>query len=97
MDLLELITKNPSINITVSGQDLLKFHQDIALKEAQKAITGYKEKKLTRRETWKELGICDTTLWNWDRLGLIVGFKTGGKKYYLESEVRRADKANKRD
>ncbi len=89
MNLNDLIKENPSINLTVSVKDLLEFGQTIANQTAREVLNKQEEKVLSRVDVLKKLKICSTTLWRWEKIGLIKGKMIGGRKYYNESEIKR--------
>ena len=49
-----------------------------------------KERMLSKAEVKELFGVCDATLWHWDRKGILKPVKTGNKVLYPEYEVRKA-------
>ena len=49
-----------------------------------------KERMLSKAEVKELFGVCDATLWHWDRKGILKPVKTGNKVLYPEHEVRKA-------
>ena len=48
------------------------------------------EELLTRAEVKALLKISDTTLWHWERKGIIQGFGIEGKKFFKRTQVMAA-------
>ena len=44
---------------------------------------------LTKEETKKRRGVCDATLWHWDKKGYLKPVKVGSKVKYRESDVKK--------
>lgn len=88
MELSELIKENPGINLTVNARDLMSFAQSIADTTAKIIIEKKDEKLFTRKEIIKKFNVCSTTLWRWDKLGIVNGKKIGNRRYYPESEIK---------
>lgn len=88
MELSKIIKENPSINLTVNAGDLMSFAQSIAATTAKTIIEKKDEKLFTRQEIIKKFDVCSTTLWRWDKLGIVNGKKIGNRRYYPESEIK---------
>ena len=79
---------SPQVVLNVSLEQLRELGRTIANELKEELIT--REPKLyTRSELKEKLGICDSTLWNYEKHGLINGKKIGNRKYFSESEVER--------
>ncbi|MFC2110870.1 MerR family transcriptional regulator [Bacteroidota bacterium] len=89
MDLNEFIKNYPNVNITIKASDLLEFGQSIAIITAKTILRNHDEKVYTRKEVIQKFNVCSSTLWRWDKMGLIQGKKIGNRKYYSESEIKR--------
>lgn len=91
----ELLSKidasDGNVVIVASGGDLLKFSQDLMLRakseESIKAAAAKAERHLTKEEVMNMLGVCDTTLWSWNKKGYLKSIKIGNKVRYSSSEV----------
>ena len=88
MNLSELIKEHPTMNFTVTGNDLLQFGNEIASLAAQRALSDNQVKLFTRNQVIDQFNVCSATLWRWDKLGLIKGKKVGHRKYYAESDIK---------
>ncbi len=92
-----------SIKLEVTGEDLLNFSNDLinrAKNELSVEIAeARKEKYLTKEEVKEICGVCDATLWHWNKKNYLKTLKIGHKVRYRMSDVRRilegADKNTK--
>jgi ribosomal protein S17E len=89
MKIENLIKENPGINLTVEARDLLEFGHTIATQTAKEILEKYSEKLNTRNETIERFKISSTTLWRWDKLGLIQSKKIGNRIFYPESSIKK--------
>lgn len=89
MELLELGA--PNIKFEISGEDLMVFVTELMKRGADQAMEEVKreEQFLTKKEVMDLFGVCDTTLWHWQRGGYLVPRKMGRKILYSKSEVYR--------
>ncbi len=92
-NLLELITNGVSLKLELSGEDLLRFSQDL-IKRAVSEIVAAKEetsdeKLLTRDEVKNLCGVCDATLWHWRRRRYLEAIKVGSRVRYRQSDVEK--------
>lgn len=82
-----------SIKLEVSGEDLLNFSNDLinrAKHELSVEIAeARKEKYLTKEEVKEMCGVCDATLWHWNRKNYLKTIKVGNKVRYRISDVRK--------
>ncbi|MCC8134219.1 MAG: helix-turn-helix domain-containing protein [Tannerellaceae bacterium] len=82
-----------SIKLEVSGEDLLNFSNDLinrAKHELSVEIAeARKEKYLTKEEVKEMCGVCDATLWHWNRKNYPKTIKVGNKVRYRMSDVRK--------
>jgi hypothetical protein len=82
-----------SIKLEVSGEDLLEFSNDLinrAKTELSVEISeARKERYLTREEVKKICGVCDATLWHWNKKNYLNTIKIGNKVRYRMSDIRR--------
>lgn len=94
-EISNFLTSPSRVIIEVTQEDLLAFAKYI-LEEAQaEAKAQFEEemnarthKTLTREEAMAKFNIKSaTTLWNWERKGLLTPIKVGNKKYYATSEI----------
>lgn len=92
MNLDELIKQYSNINITIKASDLLEFGQQIADRAVKTYIEQKDEKVFSRKEVVQKFGICEATLWRWERMNLIECKKIGSRNFYPESEIKRLTK-----
>ena len=82
-----------SIKLEVTGEDLLNFSNDLinrAKNELSVEIAEVrKEKYLTKEEVKEICGVCDATLWHWNKKNYLKTIKIGNKVRYRMSDVRK--------
>lgn len=93
-DLISIIEKsNASIKLEVSGSDLLEFSNDLINRAKNELSTeiaeARKEQYLTREEVKQICGVCNATLWHWNKKGYLKTIKIGSKVRYRMSDVRK--------
>ena len=93
-DLISIIEKsNTSIKLEVSGSDLLEFSNDLINRAKNELSTeiaeARKEQYLTREEVKQICGVCNATLWHWNKKGYLKTIKIGSKVRYRMSDVRK--------
>jgi predicted DNA-binding transcriptional regulator AlpA len=85
--------ENASIKLEVSGEDLLNFSNDLinrAKNELSLEIAeARKEKYLTKNEVKEICGVCDATLWHWNKKNYLKTVKIGSKVRYRMSDIRK--------
>ena len=84
---------NGSIRLEVSGEDLLAFSSNLINRAKEELATQVAEARKVRfltKEQVKELcGVCDATLWHWNRKGYLKAVKIGNKIRYRTSDIQR--------
>lgn len=93
-DLLSILREAPgSIRLEVSGEDLLAFSSHLINRAKEELATQVAEARKVRfltKEQVKELcGVCDATLWHWNRKGYLKAVKIGNKIRYRTSDIQR--------
>ena len=93
-DLISILRQgNANVRLEVSGADLLAFSNELinrAKSELSAEIAeARKEKYLTKEEVKEICGVCDATLWHWNRKGYPRTVKIGNKVRYRQSDIRR--------
>lgn len=82
-----------SIKLEVTGEDLLNFSNDLinrAKNELSLEIAeARKEKYLTKDEVKEICGVCDATLWHWNKKNYLKTIKIGNKVRYRMSDIRK--------
>jgi len=93
-NLLSIIQdEKASIKLEVSGEDLLEFSNDLINRAKSELSTeiaeARKERYLTREEVKEICGVCDATLWHWNKKNYLKTIKVGSKVRYRMSDIRR--------
>ena len=79
-DLLSILRDAPgSIRLEVSGEDLLAFSKSLIDRAKEELAAQVKEL----------CGVCDATLWHWNRKGYLKTVKVGNKVRYRASDIQR--------
>lgn len=96
---LNFLLENPSIakNITlhINGEALIKFAEKLTEDTAKKVEQRIKaenkpDKLLTRYEVGQKLGVALTTLWHWEKKGVLCPIRIGKKVRYRSSDIEKA-------
>jgi predicted DNA-binding transcriptional regulator AlpA len=93
-NLLSIIQdEKANIKLEMSGEDLLDFSNDLINRAKSELSTeiaeARKEHYLTKEEVKEICGVCDATLWHWNKKGYLKTIKIGNKVRYRLSDVRR--------
>ena len=94
-DLISMIKNGKgNVKLEVSGEDLLTFSNELinrAKTELSVEIAeARKEKYLTKDEVRELCGVCDATLWHWNKKNYLKTIKIGGSKVrYRMSDIRK--------
>ncbi len=86
-----LIETNARLAITISGEELKEFINDVMADARIKAESDIKERQseecIDKEEVKRMLRVCDTTLWKWAKRGKLVPQKVGSRNMYRKSDV----------
>lgn len=82
------------VRVEMDAADLKAFSDEL-IRRAKDELgsmveAARKERMLSKAEVKELFGVCDATLWHWDRKGILKPVKTGNKVLYPEYEVRKA-------
>ena len=82
------------VRVEMDAADLKAFSDEL-IRRAKDELgsmveAARKERMLSKAEVKELFGVCDATLWHWDRKGILKPVKTGNKVLYPEHEVRKA-------
>ena len=93
-DLMQIISNSTAnIKLEITSEDLRHFSDELisrAVNEVAVALKATNEDKLLTREEVKEMcGVCDTTLWLWNKRNYLKAIKVGNKVRYRFSDVKR--------
>ena len=93
VDIIQLAEKFPDINITIKAGDLIEgFRACISetRKDLEQLITeANTETYPTPEHVAKILNVDKTTLWRWNKNGILKTIKVGGKTRYRMSDVKK--------
>ena len=87
-----------NIKLEITSEDLRHFSDERRQRqmcirdrnEVAVALKATNEDKLLTREEVKEMcGVCDTTLWLWNKRNYLKAIKVGNKVRYRFSDVKR--------
>ena len=86
-----LIGTDARLAITISGEELKEFIEDVMSDARLKAESEIKAKQseecIDKEEVKALLRVCDTTLWKWSKRGKLVPQKVGSRNIYRKSDV----------
>jgi predicted site-specific integrase-resolvase len=92
MNIQDFISNGANVSITISATDLQEVINYTITKtrmELEKVISDDKaEVYLSPSETAKLLKISSTTLWHWNKRNYLTPVEVGGKRVYLQSEIK---------
>lgn len=82
------------VKVEMNAADLKAFSDELIRRAKDELGTmveaARKERMLSKAEVKELFGVCDATLWHWDKKGILNPVKTGNKILYPEYEVRKA-------
>ena len=92
-NLLSLIKDSPGkIKIELSSEDLVSFSRELINQSRSELsleiVESKKERYLTIQEVNEMCGVCDATLWHWDKKNYLKKLKIGNKVKYRFSDVK---------
>lgn len=87
-DLMQIISNGQAnVRLEITGEDLHKFSNELitrAVSEVAAALKGAEEDRLLTRDEVKDMcGVCDTTLWLWNKRNYLKAVKVGSKVRYV--------------
>jgi predicted DNA-binding transcriptional regulator AlpA len=94
MDNLFSLIENGSgkIKLEVSGEDLLTFSNQLINRTKEELASVVVEKNreetyLTKADVKHLCGICDATVWHWQKRGYLSPIRIGRKVMYRKSDI----------
>lgn len=88
-----LSTEAANIKLEITGEDLCIFSEESirrAVGEIATAMTALQGNDLLTKEKVKSMcGVCDATLWHWDKRNYLKPVRVGAKVMYRNTDVRR--------
>lgn len=92
-NLLQLAEEYPDLCINIKLSELLEAFRQIAdeIYEAKENERVAKEKGqlISRDAAMKQLGVCESTLWRWDKAGYLKPVRLGAKIKYYQRDIDR--------
>ena len=76
-----------NIKLEITSEDLRHFSDELISRAVNEATN--EDKLLTREEVKEMCGVCDTTLWLWNKRNYLKAIKVGNKVRYRFSDVKR--------
>lgn len=91
------IIKRGAAMYLISSEDLQAFGEQIANEVMKQAKDLYDAERnadatIKAKDVTKKYGISSTTLWRWDKAGVLKGVKVGGHIRYRMADVERVMK-----
>ena len=93
-DIMSILSAgNANIKLEITSEDLRNFSEELISRAVNEVATAMQDNKedclLSKEETKKRLGVCDATLWHWDKKSYLKPVKVGSKVKYRESDVNK--------
>ena len=95
MDIFSIIQNGSSkIRLEVSGEDLLIFSNDLINRTKEELASLEVEKNreeayLSKADVKHLCGICDATVWHWQKRGYLNPIRIGRKVRYKKSDIEK--------
>ena len=74
------------LRLITGGKQCMK---DLLSILAAQVAEARKERYLTKEQVKELCGVCDATLWHWNRKGYLKAVKIGNKVRYRASDIQR--------
>lgn len=94
MDIYSMIEAGGRMKFEVTGEDLCKF-AEVLIEKAQELkmreleMQPKEETYLTKAQAAEKFGVCETTLWAWDKANYLKPVKIGKRSFYAQSDIDR--------
>ena len=92
MNLEDILKNGSNVSITICAKDLLEvinYTVSVTRKELEQCIIEDKlEAYMTPKDVSVMLGVHVTTLWHWNKRNYLKPIEVGGKRVYLQSEIK---------
>ena len=94
-DLFSILSDGKAhIKVEMNAADLKAFSDELIQRAKDELGTmveaARKERMLSKSEVKDLFGVCDATLWHWDKKGILKPVKTGNNILYPEYELRKS-------
>lgn len=95
MSLREMANEYPDMCVTIRLGDLMAANEDLIRKvrqeveaEIQKREKTWGCKLIPKEDVMNMLGVCNTTLWRWEKVyDFLKPVRFGGKTFYREPDI----------
>lgn len=93
-DIIEILKSsgNANIKFEITGEDLRNFADELinrAVNEVAMVIQEKNEQLINKEEAKRLLGVCDATLWHWERKKYLMPVKVGTRVRYRASDIKK--------
>jgi predicted DNA-binding transcriptional regulator AlpA len=94
-NLFSILEQNSGkIKLEVSGEDLLNFSKQLINRTKEELVSVVVEKNsdetyLTKADVKHLCGICDATVWHWQKRGYLNPIRIGRKVRYKKSDIEK--------
>ena len=93
-DIIEILKSsgNANIKFDITGEDLRNFADELinrAVNEVAMVIQEKNEQLINKEEAKRLLGVCDATLWHWERKKYLMPVKVGTRVRYRASDIKK--------
>lgn len=92
-NLIEVAKECPDLIVSIKLSELVEANTLLiadAKRELEQLITDANTETYPSREkVMSLLGVCEATLWRWQKNGYLVPLNVGGKRRYKMSDVKR--------
>lgn len=92
-NLIDAAKQCPNLIVSIKLSELVEANTLLiadAKRELEQLITDANTETYPSREKVMELlGVCEATLWRWQKNGYLVPLNVGGKRRYKMSDVKR--------
>lgn len=65
------------------------FGEKIATQVVNEVLERHEVKMYSKEEVAEKFNVSSTTLWRWNKQGIITSKKIGNRIYYPENEIKR--------
>lgn len=92
MDISELVRNGANVTLAVSINDLHEWSKGLIAetkRELEQSVVDQKsETYLTAKQTSEKLDVDPTTLWRWEKQGILLPVRAGKKRRYKMSDIK---------
>lgn len=93
MDIYNLLNNGATVTLAINLDDLKKFHSLVledTINNLEQVISEKNSERNVSKNRAKEiLDVNDSTLWRWEKRGLLKKIKVGGKVFYKMTDIQK--------